>query len=420
MDIDLDSITTDQPIFDQQSFRLTDKQAGLATRARRLGESVFAARAPKWDREATFPMENFRDLDRSGLLAICVPEEHGGEGADLLTYAVAATEIGRYCGATALTWNMHVSFCLWTGHLADQLDMSEDDRRAHARRRAIHYRRIVDHGKIYSQPFSEGGAAAAGAVPFGTRVRQAEDGWAVTGKKIFASLSGFADYYGVLGTEDRPGAGRRDTLYMAVPASAPGVEVQGEWDPLGMRGTVSRNLVFTDVHVGPDEMLMPPGLYAQGAMRWPHMFLTLTPAYIGLMQAAYDFTIKYLRGEMPGTPAVKRRMYPTKQIAVAQMTVLLEQTKALWFQVMSEARVDPGKSQRLRAYTAQFSAMENANEMARLAIRTCGGQAMLKSLPLERIYRDSRCGSLMLPWTAELCLDKLGRESLYEAGETDE
>ena len=46
--------------------------------------------------------------------------------------------------------------------------------------------------------------------------------------------------------------------------------------------------------------------------------------------------------------------------------------------------------------------------------------AGLKSLPLERLYRDSRCGSLMLPWTAELCMDRLGRECLYEAGERDE
>ncbi len=45
---------------------------------------------------------------------------------------------------------------------------------------------------------------------------------------------------------------------------------------------------------------------------------------------------------------------------------------------------------------------------------------MMKHLPLERIYRDSRCGSLMLPWTAEICLDRLGRETLYEAGEKDD
>ena len=67
-----------------------------------------------------------------------------------------------------------------------------------------------------------------------------------------------------------------------------------------------------------------------------------------------------------------------------------------------------------------LSIESTANAIAVKAIRTCGGQAMLKNLPLERIYRDSRCGSLMLPWTAEICLDRLGRESLYEPGEKDE
>ena len=82
--------------------------------------------------------------------------------------------------------------------------------------------------------------------------------------------------------------------------------------------------------------------------------------------------------------------------------------------------VDPDKDTRMRLYAAHYTIMENAQAMAALAIRTCGGQSMLRSLPLERLYRDSRCGSLMLPWTAELCLDRLGRECLYEPGERDE
>ena len=98
----------------------------------------------------------------------------------------------------------------------------------------------------------------------------------------------------------------------------------------------------------------------------------------------------------------------------------LEATRALFLQNARDARVDPDKDTRMRLYAAHYTIMENANELARLAIRTCGGQSMLKSLPLERLYRDSRCGSLMLPWTAELCLDRLGRECLYEAGESDE
>jgi alkylation response protein AidB-like acyl-CoA dehydrogenase len=100
--------------------------------------------------------------------------------------------------------------------------------------------------------------------------------------------------------------------------------------------------------------------------------------------------------------------------------VRLEQTRALFLANARDARIDPDKDARMRLLCAHYTIMENANEICRLAVRTCGGQAVLKSLPLERLYRDSRCGSLMLPWTAELCIDRLGRECLYEAGDQDE
>ena len=414
--------TAATPLFDPAAFGLSDQQARLTALARKLGQAVFAPRAPGIDRDARFPIENYKDMHAAGLLGISVPRAHGGLGADYMTYSLVAAEIGRYCGATALTWNMHVCSTLWSGPLADDLAMSADERAAHERRRAVHYKRIVENGAIYAQPFSEGGAAAAGGAAFATEARPVAGGWIINGKKIFASLAGAADYYGVLCTQidgDSP-ASRRNTLYLAIPAQADGVSVVGDWDPLGMRGTVSRTLLFKDVFVAEDELLMPRGLYVTAATRWPHMFLTLSPTYIGLAQAAYDFTIQYLRGEMPGTPPVKRRMYPTKQIAVAEMKVKLEQTKALWFQAVREARADPSKDQVMRAWAAQYTTMENANAIATLAIRTCGGQAMLKSLALERIYRDSRCGALMLPWTAELCIDRLGRAALYEDGEGDD
>lgn len=420
--LDLDAVDVDAPLFDPAAFRLSDEEAALNATARRLGRARFGPRAAEIDRDARFPIENYRDMHAAGLLAIAVPKAHGGAGAGFRAYATTAAEVGRYCGATALTWNMHVCSCLWTGPLADDLDMSAEDRAAHERRRAIHYARIVEGGAIYAQPFSEGGAAAAGVVPFSTEARRVDGGYVVNGKKIFASLSGSADYYGILCGETKPGErpSRRDTMYIAVPADAAGVEVVGDWDPLGMRGTVSRTLLFKDVFVPEDAALMPRGVYYQAASRWPHMFMTLSPTYVGIAQAAFDFTVKYLRGEIPGTGPEKRRKFATKQVAVAEMYVTLQQTKALWFQAVSEARADPAKEQVLRAYAAQYTAMENANELCRLAIRTCGGQSMLKSLPLERLYRDSRCGSLMLPWTAEICLDRIGRESLYEPGESDE
>jgi alkylation response protein AidB-like acyl-CoA dehydrogenase len=150
------------------------------------------------------------------------------------------------------------------------------------------------------------------------------------------------------------------------------------------------------------------------------MFFTLAPTYLGIANAAYDFTVSYLRGEVPGEPPVKRRMYPTKQIAVAQMRIQLENLKSIFVRAIQEARPQPSADQRMRLYAAQYTVMEGANDIARLAIRTCGGQSMMKHLPLERLYRDSRCGSLMLPWTAELVLDRMGREALYLPGEKDE
>jgi len=398
----------------------TAKQRELLAIAADLGRNRFARRAEQIDRDAVFPFENYADMRDAGLLRICVPEQYGGWGADFATYVMVAAEIGRHCGATALTYNMHVCSTIWSGFIADDLDMSPQDRADHEVNRAIHYDRIVRLGKIYSQPFSEGGAAAAGKAPWGTLATKVDGGYIVNGRKIFASLAGAADYYGVLCTVDKPGATQRDSLYLAVDRNLPGVTVSGDWDPLGMRGTVSRNLLFKDVFVAESERLMPEGIYAQAALRWPHMFATLSPTYMGIAQAAYDFTVQYLRGEVPGMPPIKRRMYPTKQVAVAEMKIKLEQTRAIFLQNARAARVDPPKEVRLGLYAAHYTIMENANELCRLAVRTCGGQSMLKSLPLERLYRDSRCGSLMLPWTAELCVDKLGRECLYEAGERDE
>jgi alkylation response protein AidB-like acyl-CoA dehydrogenase len=399
---------------------LTPQQRELIETAARLGREKFAPRAAEHDRDASFPFDNYADLRAAGFLKICVPREYGGLGADFATYVMVAAEIGRHCGATALSYNMHVSSCLWSGLIADALEMTPPQRADHEANRRIHYANIVERGQVYSQPFSEGGAAAAGKAPFGTLARPVDGGYVVSGKKIFASLAGAADFYGVLCTLDHPAATQRDSLYLAVPAEAGGVKVVGDWDPLGMRGTVSRTLLLHDVFVPHTARLMPEGLYYQAAARFPHMFATLSPTYMGIAQAAYDFTVAYLRAELPGMPPVKRRMYPTKQIAVAEMRVKLEQTRALFLQNARDATVDPDKDTRMRLYAAHYTIMENANDIARLAIRTCGGQSMLKSLPLERLYRDSRCGSLMLPWTAELCLDRLGRECLYEAGERDE
>jgi alkylation response protein AidB-like acyl-CoA dehydrogenase len=179
-----------------------------------------------------------------------------------------------------------------------------------------------------------------------------------------------------------------------VPANAEGVEIVGDWDPLGMRATVSRTIVFKDVFVDDDAALMPPGVFYQSVQRWPHMLLTLTPTYLGLAQAAFDFTVRYLRGEIGEAGSDKRRS-PAKQHAVAEMFIILQQMKALWFQAVSEAHVDPSPEQTMRALAAQYTVMEQANTRslpcAPAAAARCSAACRSSASPATRVAARSCC-----------------------------
>lgn len=400
-------------------FDLSNQQKELIGIARELGRSKFQRRAFQYDRTATFPFENYADLREAGFLRLCVPAEYGGMGADYQTYMLVAAEIGRWCGATALTFNMHTCATMYAGQMLDSYPLSESELKAQHVRRQHHFGRIVEEGKLYSQPFSEGGEDWTQR-PYATSARKVDGGWLLNGKKIFASLSGAADFHGITCTEIRDDGQPptfQDTVYLAVDQNSAGFEITGEWDPLGMRGTVSRTLLMKDVFVPEHEQVMPKGTYFDMRKLWPHGFITVNPAYMGIAEGAVDFTIKYLRGEIEGMPPVRRRHYPTKRMAVAQLQILLEQTRAIYHRIISDARPNPDKSDIIRMYAGHYTVMENSNAICQLAIRTCGGQAMLKSLPLERMYRDSRCGALMLPFTAEICLDRIGLLSLYSMEE---
>jgi len=397
----------------------------LIALARSLGRGRFAPRAATYDLEASFPFENYEDLKEHGFLGLCVPEQHGGLGANFEEYCQISAELGQYCGATALTFNMHTVSMLWSSGLVDDLDLSAEDRAAHEDRRRYWYRRVVEDGIVFAQPFSEpDSSASSGANPFATRARPVDGGWLLSGRKHFASLSGAADYYSITCTEVADEGADRDrrmddTLFLIVPGDADGFEVTGSWDPVGMRGTVSRVLELDDVFIPTSHQLMPKGIYRQAARRWPHMFVTLTPTYMGIARAAYQFTVDYLRGEIEGGPTKPGRASATKQLAVAEMRLKLDQAESLWRTMLSDAGVDPSSEDRLRMFSAQYTVMEYSNDITRLAIRTCGGRSIMRTLPLERMYRDSRCGSLMLPYTAEISLERLGRESLYRPGERD-
>lgn len=380
----------------------------LVALVRDMGDEM-EARAVRHDLEASFPSDNFADFRRNGLLGVSIPTRYGGLGATYTDYVRVSEEVGRHCGATGLTFNMHNATMLWCGEVADLLDMTDQQREQHEATRTAMYRGVIEEGHIHSQPFSEGLAPGATA-GVGTRAVPVDGGWLVTGRKIFASLSGAATYYNV--TCQVPG--EDEIRLLGVPADGEGVSIVDDWDPLGMRGTVSRTLLMKDVFVPYANEWMPAGLYNQAANRYPWLFLSLCPSYLGLTGGVVEATRRYLRGEMPGQAAGARRDHPVKQMGWAQMQVKHQQSRALLYRAIDEAVLDPTEEQLCVGWAAAFTVMEHAAEVASLAIRVCGGQSMLKHLPLERLYRDARLGSTMLPWSAEVCTERLGRAGLFD------
>jgi alkylation response protein AidB-like acyl-CoA dehydrogenase len=309
---------------------------------------------------------------------------------------------------------------MWSRFMYELPRLTDAERAAFAPLRERQFRRAVKEQGIYSQPISEAGQNWT-SKPAQTWCRKVDGGWRINGFKKFASLAGYCDYYSIVCTEHFEGVEPRheDTMIFIVHKDTPGLTVTGSWDPLGMRGTNSRDLVLKDVFVTEDDLMMPRGIFIKTLPNWPHMMATLSPTYMGVAQGAFDFTVAYLRGEVAGQAAADRRMFATKRITVGKMYAKLASMRALWWQAFMEAQGFPTKAQVLRMYAAQYNVMDGVQEIAALAIRTCGGQSMLKSLPLERMYRDSRCGALMLPYTAEIMEDYLSVLTLYDLDDLD-
>ncbi len=379
----------------------TPERLELVERMAALGPG-FAARAEAHDRDAAFPTQNWAELRDAGLLGLCIPVADGGLGGDFVAYALVAEELGRHCATTALTFNMHTATTLLVGQIADDLDLDAAERALLAERRAELRRGIVSDGAIHSQPFSEGAAAGATA-GYSTRAVPVAGGYRVTGRKIFASLSGAAHIHNVVCLV--PGDDR--IRFMGVPADAPGATIEGQWDPLGMRGTDSRTLVLDEAAVPEGNEWLPPGAFDQAATRWPYFYMTLSFAYLGLMRGVLDATAAYLRD------GGARRDHPIKQQGWAQMNLTYDRAQALTHRVLAECGVDPSPDQVRRAWSSVVTVMEGAPAVASLALRVCGGRSMLRPSYLEQAYRDARCGAAMLPWSVEVCLERLGRTGLY-------
>jgi alkylation response protein AidB-like acyl-CoA dehydrogenase len=393
-------------------------QQELIDLARGLARDRFAPRAERHDREASFPFDDYADLRSAGLLGLCVPQRYGGRGASYETYCLVAEQLAQGNGSTSLTFNMHCLTMLMMGELADAMPMSPAQRERHERLRTRKFAEVVDGGAFYGQPHSEpveqgqtDTALSMGGRRFGTTARKVDGGYVVTGRKFFVSLAGAAPYFATpaIRLGDEPWIER--TLYLQVPKDAPGVSFPGEWDPMGMRGTVSRDMRLEDVFVPDEGDVLPPGLFGALYNAFPHLSpLTFSATFLGLMQASYDYTIAYLTGKVAGAPA--RTEIPTKGHAVAEMLFTLEAARALYYRAVAEARVDGPVEAVQRARAACVTVQRSGVTLTQEAIRVCGGRAILKQHPLERYARDARAGAVMRPWTQDIATQQAWETAL--------
>jgi len=388
--------------------RPTRRQKELIGRARELAMECFAPRAADLDRTAEFPFADYDDLRDAGFLGLCVPEEYGGLGADLETYCLVSEQIAQGNASTALSYNMHCLTMLMMGEMADAHEMSEVKRARHERLRAANFREVVEKDVYYGQPHSEpveegetDQVFRVGGRRFGTTADKTNGGYLLNGHKFFVSLSGAADYFATPAILNGDGPFVERTLYLKVPRDAPGVTFTGEWDPIGMRATVSRDMELENVFVSDEAEILPPGIFGGLYLTSAHGPLLFSATFLGIMQAAYTYTLDYLTGGTPGTPT-KGPIGPVMGNSIAEMLFMVEAARALYYRSISEAKLRPTHEIRQRARAAHMTIQRTVVEVSQEAIRVCGGRALLKKYPLERFLRDAQAASVMRPWTREI------------------
>jgi alkylation response protein AidB-like acyl-CoA dehydrogenase len=361
----------------------------------------FAARAAESDRTGTFPVEDFADLRRAGLFGLFTPTRLGGLGCDYAEYARVAYELGRANGATALVFNMHA--CV-TGALAGIPDevvrsMGVSDEFGQARDEVL---AAAAKGAFYAVAMSERGVGSR-LSQLNTRYERTPTGFHIRGSKSFVSGSGHADAYLVAA---RSGSDDAVVSQFLVPADADGVVVEPTWDSLGMRATSSHDL-HLDVSVPAGALLGGvEGLALLVAQLMPQWLVASYAAvYVGVAQSCVDEAVAHCRARGLDHLAAVRARIGRADAAVAGARLVVDEAARR----IATAAGEPETNR--WAWRAKLVAGTTAMEVAASMLEAAGTSATRRGHPLERLFRDARCGSLQ-PATSDVCADWLGVAAL--------
>jgi alkylation response protein AidB-like acyl-CoA dehydrogenase len=347
---------------------------------RRVCEQTVGPAAAEVDRSASNPVASWRALWEIGGLRMRIPRQFGGLELSTPDYIDAIETLAQYCAASAMTVHMHSTACTLISAYGtpDQ--------------QAAMFGQTTDQFGIFGSWGSEPSSSFNAGVHYDTILADRGARYAINGHKHFCTMAGAATHALVwCALEDNSEQSRICLAF--VPRDAEGMRVEGTWDPLGMRGTVSPATIYEDCSVPRESVLT--GVFEEPPFI-PAFSLGFAAVLSGIAEMAlnactgYCQKKTYLGGQGPISqdPTVKRRIGELAIVLQAALSTLRD-SAVRWDRSDAERRAVGA----IAKHTCGTAALHIVNGCMQIV----GGNAVTKKLPFERAYRDARTVSLMPP-----------------------
>ncbi|WP_394268734.1 acyl-CoA dehydrogenase [Anaerococcus nagyae] len=355
-------------------YKLTEDQLEMQQMFRDFAEKEVAPKAIEVDEEHKFPEENVKKMQELGFFGIPFDEEYGGIGLDTLTYILAVEELSKACGTTGVILSAHTSLC------ADCINKFGTD----------------EQKEKYLTPLASGesiGAFAltepdAGTDAAGQKTVAVLDGdhYVLNGSKIFITNAGYADTYVVFAMTDKS-QGTRGISAFIVEKDFEGFKTGTIEDKMGIKGSSTRELIFTDCKVPKENLLLEEGKGFKIAMQTlDGGRIGIAAQALGIAEGALAKATKYVKErEQFGRPLAK---FQNTQFKLAEMAIDIESARYLVYKAATLK--DEGESYTVAAATAKLKAARVAMDVTTKAVQILGGYGYIKEYEVERMMRDAK------------------------------